>query len=315
MFRPIRLAPCLTVAALSGGVLRAQEPAAAPLTVRLAAIPAPVGYEARLGDTLLALLPGSRRDRAGSIVLTRGSGAPRRLIACQLDEPGWLVGGIRPDGYLTLRRLPGRTPPLFDQQLEGQRIDLLGERGLVPGVVGVRSVHLTRGRTGTDAPFTADDAYIDVGARSAEEARALGLRETTPLVLAKRPHRYGDSLLAAPAAGVRAACAALLAAARSARASRGTVTVAFVVEQGLGARGLLTAANAGGPFDEIVLLDTGSEAGVVAAADSSLGRRAGAPVARWRLHARHTGTAVETVHLGEVVGLERRVAAWIGGSR
>lgn len=312
----MRLAPCLVTVLLAGGALRAQEPpSVAALTARLAAIPAPVGYETRLADTLLGLLPGARRDRAGSVVVALGSGVPRRLIACQLDEPGWVVGGIRPDGFLTVRRLPGRFPPLFDQQLEGQRVSLLSARGVVPGVVGVRSVHLTRGRTTPDIPFTADDAFIDVGARTAAEARALGLRETTPLVLAKRPHRYGDSLLAAPAAGRRAACAALAVAARAARSARGSVTVAFVVEQGLSARGLLTAINVEGPFDEIVLLDTGTGAGIAVDADSALGLAAGKPAARWRLHVRHSGTPVETVHLGEVAALERRVTDWMGGTR
>ena len=307
----------LLAALVTGAALHAQAPASSiALTARLAAIAAPVGYETALADTLLALIPGSRRDRAGNVVVVRGNGAPRRLIACQLDEPGWIVGGMRPDGWLTVRRLPGRVPPLFDQQMEGQRVSLLGDRGMVPGVVGVRSVHLTRGRTMGEAPFTSDDAYVDVGARSAEEARALGIRETTPFVVTRRPHHYGDSLLAAPVAGKRAGCAALAAAAAaSARTARGTVTVAFVVEQGLSARGLLTAVNAGGPFEEIVLLDTGNDAGIAARADTSLGRAAGAPAARWRLGVRHGGTQVETVNLSDVAALERRVAAWIGGGR
>src|SRR5688500_7431680 len=247
---PMRLAPILAMTLFTGGTAHARAahaqaaPAtAAQLAVRLAAIPAPVGYESRLADTVLALLPGARRDRAGSVVLTVGTGPPRRLIACRLDEPGWVVGGIRSDGYLTLRRLPGLAPPLFDQQLEGHRVSLLGERGVVPGVVGVRSVHLTRGRRVDDSPYTADDAFVDVGARTEAEARGLGLRETTPLTLEKRPHRYGDSLLAAPVAGARAGCAALLRAAAGARPARGSVTAAFVVEQGLSGRGILTAVN------------------------------------------------------------------------
>ena len=313
--RSTRRAPLLLAALLTGGVLHAQAPpASAALTARLAAIAAPIGYETALADTLLALVPGSRRDRAGNVVVVRGNGAPRRLIACQLDEPGWIVGGIRPDGWLTVRRLPGRVPPLFDQQVEGQRVSLLGERGLVPGVVGVRSVHLTRGRTTGEAPFTSDDAYVDVGARTAEEARALGIRETTPFVLARRPHRYADSLLAATVVGKRAGCAALVASA-SARPGRGSVTLAFVVEQGLSARGLLTVANAGERFEEIVLLDSGRGDATTARADSALGRAAGAPVTRWPIAVRHAGTAVETVSLGAVAALERRVAAWIGGGR
>ena len=313
----MRLAPILAIALFTGGTAHAQAaPAtAAQLVARLAAVPAPVGYESRLADTVLALLPGARRDRAGSVVLVAGRGTPRRLIACQLDEPGWVVGGIRPDGYLTLRRLPGSAPPLFDQQLEGHRVALLGERGAVPGVVGVRSVHLTRGRPVDDSPFTSDDAFVDVGARTEAEARALGLRETTPLTLEKRPHRYGDSLLAAPVAGARAACAALLRAVGATRPARGSVTAAFVVEQGLAGRGILTAVNAADPFEEVVLLDTGREAGIAITPDSALGRSVRAPASRWRLHVRHAGTPVETVHLGEVAALERRIADWIGGAR
>ncbi len=312
----MRLAPYVAAALITGGAAHAQSPDAGTpaLAERLAAIAAPGGDEKRRADTLLSLLPGARRDRAGNVVLTVGTGPPKRLIACQLDEPGWIVGGIRPDGYLTITRLPGRVPPLFDQQLEGQRVSLLGARGLVPGVVGVRSVHLTRGRSVADVPFTTDDAFVDVGARTGAEARALGLRETTPLVLAKRPHRYGDSLLASPSAARRAGCAALMNAARAARPRRGGVMVAFVVEQGLSARGLRTAVNAGGPFDEVVLLDAGAGGGVTVAPDSALARAAGAPVSRWKLHARHAGTAVETVHAGELAALERRIAQWIGGA-
>ena len=78
----------------------------------------------------------------------------------------------------------------------------------------MRSVHLTRGRAAAgEQPFSVDDAWVDVGAASAAEVEALGIGVLAPVALAKRPQRYGDGLLAAPAAGRRAACAALLAAA------------------------------------------------------------------------------------------------------
>ena len=92
---------------------QAQQSRLAESVSRLAAISAPRGYESGMADSLLALLPGSRRDRAGNVLTTLGSGTPRRLVACPMDEPGWIVGGVRADGYLTLRRLPGRVPPLF----------------------------------------------------------------------------------------------------------------------------------------------------------------------------------------------------------
>ena len=174
----------------------------------MASMSAVTGYERALVDTMLRLLPGSARDRAGNAWVTLGGGRGRRLVVCPLDEPGYVVGGIREDGYLTLRRVPGRVSPLFDQQLEGHRVTIQGRRGPVPGVVAVRSIHLTRGRQVADEPFTVDDAYIDVGVGSRAEVAGLGIAVLAPVTLAKRPHRYGDGLLAAPVAGRRAACAA-----------------------------------------------------------------------------------------------------------
>ena len=175
------------------------------------------GYEQRMVDSIVSLTPGAVRDRAGNAILRLGQGAPARLVACPLDEPGYVVGGVRDDGYLTLHRVPGRTPPLADQQLEGQRVTIWGRKGGVPAVVAVRSTHLTRGRTGNEAPFTADAAYVDLGAATGREVTAAGVGLLDAVALAKRPQRYGDSLLAAPVAGRRASCAALIAAARSAR--------------------------------------------------------------------------------------------------
>ena len=63
------------------------------------------GYERALTDTLLRLLPGATRDRLGNVVLTLGSGDPRRLVYCGVDEPGFVVGNITEDGFLRLRRV------------------------------------------------------------------------------------------------------------------------------------------------------------------------------------------------------------------
>jgi endoglucanase len=297
---------------VAGGRVAAQAAPSDPL-IRLARIPAPIGHEQALADTLLSMLPGAVRDRAGNVLLTLGRGTPRRLVACPMDEPGWIVGGIRSDGYLTVRRLPGRTPPLFDQHAEGQRIVLMGDKGPVPGVVGVRSVHLTRGRSNSDEPFTFDDAFVDVGATSADEVAALGIRITTPFVLARTPQAYGKDLVAAPSVGGRAACAALVRAASA--KPRGTVVIAFVVEQGLAARGLLTAGNVSGPFEETVVLDAGDAPRAVEA-DSMRRPRHGealGKLTRWRLRDRFDGWPVETISLDDVAALETRLRDWIGG--
>src|SRR5437879_9188519 len=151
------------------------------LALRFASMTAVTGLEQAMVDSLRALFPGSTRDHVGNVTLTLGQGSPKRLFTCPLDEVGYVVGNILPDGFLLLRRVggAGRTAsPLFDQQFEGHRVTVFGARGAVPGVVAVKSTHLTRGRgaPGTPDPvFTVDNAYVDVGATSEAEAQGLGI--------------------------------------------------------------------------------------------------------------------------------------------
>jgi len=262
------------------------------LSVRFSGMTAITGYEQAVTDSLLALLPGSTRDRTGNVTLSLGRGGPKRLVYCTLDETGYVVGNITDDGYITLRRVGGgaRLSPLFDQQIEGHRVTVFGRRGAVPGVVAVRSTHLTRGRPSRDEPpFTADNAYVDVGASSRDQVLGLGIAMLTPVSLTKRPHRYGDrgGLLAAPNAGRRAACAALASAALSRPRVSGTVVVAFAVQSLYAdSAGLKTVVNLQGPFTDARLVT---------------------------VPAKFPDTTVETVVLKDVADLTADIVKWLGG--
>ena len=265
------------------------------LALRFASMTAVTGLEQAMVDSLRALFPGSTRDQAGNVTLTLGQGSPKRLFTCPLDEVGYVVGNILPDGFLLLRRVGGggasRTAsPLFDQQLEGHRVTVFGARGAVPGVVAVRSTHLTRGRGAPGAPdpvFTVDNAYVDVGASSAAEVQGLGIAVLAAVSLTKRPQLYGERLLAAPVAGRRTACSALAAAVQAKPKVKGTVVIAFTV-QSLYTRnpGLASVKALLGPFDEI--------------------KTAALP-------ARYADTAVETVALADADRLVREIVQWMEG--
>src|SRR5204863_8319082 len=106
------------------------------LAVRLASMTAVTGLEQAMTDSLLALLPGSTRDRAGNVTPTLGQGAPKRLLECPLDEVGYVVGNITADGYVLLRRVGAHTTyPLFDQPPDGHRATVFGTKGAAPGLV------------------------------------------------------------------------------------------------------------------------------------------------------------------------------------
>lgn len=258
------------------------------LALRFAGFTTVSGYEQAVSDSLLALFPGATRDRLGDVSVTLGAGSPRRLVSCPLDEAGYAVGGITSEGYLTLHREGRVTNPLFEQQLEGHRVTVFGSTGPIPGVVGVRSVHLTRGRAANDAPFTADDAYVDIGATSASEASARGVRMLSVVALARTARRYGDGI-AAPASGRHVACAALAAALLSHPGVTGSVVASFTT-QGLqgGNPGLSAVIALKGPFADTLT--------------------AVLPV-------KYRDTAAETVMLSDARALEERLVKWIGGAK
>src|ERR1700730_14141349 len=83
----------------------------------LAEIPAVAGYEQELGgrirEQLKALEP--KTDNLGNVYVNVGSGTPHRLLVTAIDEPGYVVSGIKADGFLRVQRLP-QAPPnaVFD---------------------------------------------------------------------------------------------------------------------------------------------------------------------------------------------------------
>lgn len=226
-------------------------------------VPAVAGREERARDFVRQRLQGlpAEVDRAGNLVLTVGSGAPKRLVTCLLGEPGYVVSGIEPDGWLRL--FPSGEPsfaPLWDQSHEGNVVTIGGSRGLVPGAVSVRSVHLEQEAplpgTPPPHPFRISDAWVDVGAESADEVAELGIRLLDPVSLIRRPVRLAGGLLAGPSARQKGACVAQIEAARvlSKAPGKGTTVFAWTVNDRLNPSALRHLVRTRGPFDEVVRL-------------------------------------------------------------
>jgi putative aminopeptidase FrvX len=210
--------------------------------------------------TRLAGLP-TARDAFGNVVLTVGSGEPRRLVACALGEPGFIVTGIGEDGWLRVVPTGDYIPigALWTQSYEGNVVRVGGERGWVPGAVVVRSVHLMQEGGPPETPLTPEGMYVDVGAESAAEAAALGVRLLEPVALIRRPVRLAGDLIAGPSAAQKAACAALTDAARRASRApgRGTAVLAWTTNDHLNGAGLAHLLRSQAPFEEVILMRPG----------------------------------------------------------
>ncbi len=241
-----------TLTALAALTVRAQQPAAksnvAAKLAELVAVPAVSGYEQQLGEMirkdLAALHPAT--DNIGDVVVTIGTGPPHRLIVTPMDEPGYVVSAITPDGYLRVQRLPQHgLPPVYNMLASAQPVKVGTTRGVtIDGVFAGLSIHLQPFSTDSYAP-TADPAdldamYVDIGAMSAAEARKAGVDVLNPITLTRHLAAMNGQLLNTVSVGDRFGAAAVLDSLAHIDPSKvtGTLTVAFVVQQRTGARGL-----------------------------------------------------------------------------
>ncbi|HEY1892059.1 MAG TPA: M20/M25/M40 family metallo-hydrolase [Steroidobacteraceae bacterium] len=241
---------CATAAATGAG----------PDLAALSRIPAVSGYEQPLASAIqrdlgeMGLNPST--DNFDDVWVTVGSGSPHRLIVAAIDQPGYVVSGITPQGYLRVERLPQRPPnAVFDTLSFAQPVWVRTANGLLDGSFAGLSIHLSPGRLNPPDMTHIDELYLDIGARSADAARAAGADFLDPVSLAQPPITVGADDEAGASAGDRFGWEALLEAARNLRRSHasGTTTVAFVTQQWLGGRGLIRLLTES-PADEMIFV-------------------------------------------------------------
>src|SRR5215510_16465565 len=108
--------------------------------------PAVPGYEQELAAKISKRLESykPKTDEMSNVIVTIGSGSPRRLIVAPMDEPGYVVSGITSDGYLRLQRLPQAGQlPLFNELYSAQPVKIgIGQQKWISGAVGGLSIHL-----------------------------------------------------------------------------------------------------------------------------------------------------------------------------
>jgi putative aminopeptidase len=309
----------LTLAALFGLFLTSQSFAqngsslSACLRTWLA-LDAPPGWEHRATDALKR--HGWTHDALGNLILRKGSGSPRRVVACALDRPAFAVTEITDEGYLRLREIGGggRQHPLWTQFHEGQRLRVLMRNGgIVPAVAIVKSTHLQAGRNPNAAVTRLDDIWVDAGATSRADVKRLGIDMLNPVVREARGWSYGehDNYVAGQLAGIRVGCALLAAAAEGEVASGETIFLLTTLRS-FGHDGLEAALRTLGKVDQVTLIDAGE------ATSSISQRKVEKPpylpestgltsLNVLSVKVRYPGSLVETVDLADAAALQSEI--------
>jgi endoglucanase len=116
-------------------------------------------------------------DGLGSILATQGSSGPRIMVDVHMDELGGVIRRVTPRGLLTMQMLGG----WLDQALVDQRWTIIGSKGAVRAVTGIRDVHVVPAEERTRV-YSRDSLFLDVGASTDAEVAALGIGPGDPVV-------------------------------------------------------------------------------------------------------------------------------------
>ena len=211
------------------------------------------GYEDEVRDYILErVMPYSNSiitDSMGNLIITKKgkkSIDKKVLICAHMDEVGIIITGIDDDGYLRFDFLGG----VDRRVIIGKRVYIGKDR--VHGVVGIKAYHHVSKEEEKSVPKL-DELYIDIGAKSKEEAKELvslgdaGVFEDSVL-------EFGDGFLKAKAIDDRVGCAAMIKLIESELPC--DCTFAFTVQEEVGTRGAKIVSSRINPDIAIVLEST-----------------------------------------------------------
>jgi len=148
---------------------------------QLADAPGPPGFEEPVRkvmvDLMKPLATSLRYDGMGSIIATQGSEGPRIMVDAHMDELGGMIRRVTPTGLLTMQMLGG----WLDQALVDQRWVIMGSKGPVYAVTGIRDIHVVPAEE-RNRVYPRDSLFLDVGAKNEAEVRAMGISPGDPVV-------------------------------------------------------------------------------------------------------------------------------------
>jgi putative aminopeptidase FrvX len=151
------------------------------LLQKLADAPGPSGFEEPIRRIMLEFIKphadSIQFDGLGSIIAKQGSQGPRIMVDAHMDELGGMIRRITPKGLLTMQMLGG----WLDQALVDQRWIIVGSKGPVRAVTGIRDVHVVPAEERTRV-FPRDTLFLDVGAKDEAEVLAMGVSPGDPVV-------------------------------------------------------------------------------------------------------------------------------------
>ena len=180
---------------------------------------------------------------------------PRRvMLEAHADEIGFIVKHITKEGWLRVDRVGGSDTATA----RGRRLQILGDRGVVLGIIGNTAIHLRKDSLGDEKAPKIHELYVDVGASNAADVKKLGVRVGHPAVYVDAAIPFGKNRIVGRALDNRMGgfiiAEVLAKLSRSKKKPRSTVIAVNAVQEEIGGHGAKMAAHRVAP-DVCVVLD------------------------------------------------------------
>lgn len=177
-----------------------------------------------------------RTDRMGNLIAVKKGDDFKIMLAAHMDEIGLMVQYIDEKGFIRFVGVGGWYNPV----LVSQRVILHGEKGDIPGVLGMKPPHVME-EADRKKPIELANLFIDVGAHSAEEVEAMGITVGTTVTIDRDYQPLAGTVVTGKALDNRVGCAMLIGALKEME-SKHTIYAVFTVQEEVGLKGAKTAA-------------------------------------------------------------------------
>ncbi|MCK4434901.1 M42 family peptidase, partial [Candidatus Bathyarchaeota archaeon] len=144
-----------------------------------------------------------REDKLGNVIgIRKGKkNAPKVMLAAHMDEIGLLVKTVSKEGFLQFAKIGG----IDDRILLAQKVIVYTEKGSLHGIIGSKPPHIQKEEERKKV-ITYDQLFIDIGAKSQEETKKMGVKIGDPISFDVRFSKVGKDTVVGKAFDNRIGC-------------------------------------------------------------------------------------------------------------
>lgn len=180
-----------------------------------------------------------REDKLGNLIgFKKGKkDAPTVMLAAHMDEVGLMIKNIKKKGFLQFTKIGG----MDDRILLAQKVIVHTDKGPLPGIIGSKPVHIQKEEERKKV-IDADKLFIDVGAKTKEEAEKMGVQVGDTISFDTKFCRLSGNVVLGKAFDDRVGCAMLVEVLRKLPKVDCNLYVVGTIQEEVGLRGATIAA-------------------------------------------------------------------------